>query len=112
MPPTVPSWATPRLGYPGQDQPLVYGGAIRNEAGQVNLRSCTFVGNRPPVRTHQPATRATGRGAIHNSGTATLDLCTLAGNSATGGGGANGALGYGGSRAAKVPAGRSSTRAR
>ena len=66
---------------------LVYGGAIRNEAGQVNLRSCAFVGNRAAGGLYGVGTTqgdpAFG-GAIHNSGTVTLDLCTLTGNSANG----------------------------
>ncbi len=74
----------------GEIPSTVCGGAIRNEAGQMNLQSCNFVYNQasggvcmfqpPPVN----ADSAYG-GAIHNSGTMTLDLCTLTGNSATGG---------------------------
>jgi hypothetical protein len=63
---------------------LVCGGAIRNEAGLLALRSCTLVGNQALVYQDTRAHTVRG-GAIHNSGTATLDLCTLAGNSATGG---------------------------
>jgi hypothetical protein len=71
--------------------PPVYGGAIRNEAGQVNLRACAFLSNRAfgaaasPDNTY-PGAPSQG-GAVHNSGTATLDLCTLTRNSANGGGG-------------------------
>jgi hypothetical protein len=76
----------------GSQYGLVYGGAIRNQAGQVNLRSCAFVGNRAfggtspvPGYGSPPGSGDPGfGGAIHNSGTVTLDLCTLAGNSATG----------------------------
>jgi hypothetical protein len=69
---------------------LVYGGVIRNEAGQVNLRACAFVGNQAfSGASYHPVPGDMVRGgAIHNSGTVTLDLCTLAGNSATGGEGA------------------------
>ena len=63
---------------------LVCGGAIRNEAGLLALRSCSFVGNQALVYMDTRAHTVRG-GAIHNSGTTTLDLCTLAGNSATGG---------------------------
>jgi len=76
-----------------QNAPVyVYGGAIRNAAGQVDLRSCVFVGNQAFGETANqfamwtliPGSTCRG-GAIHNSGTVTLDLCSLAGNSATGG---------------------------
>jgi hypothetical protein len=76
----------------GGPDALVFGGAIRNEAGQVDLRSCAFVSNRAwggatiPRPPSGPANTARG-GAIHNSGTVTLDRCSLAGNSATGGDG-------------------------
>ncbi len=72
----------------------VYGGAIWNEAGQVNLRSCAFVGNGaiggdgPVSGTGNPALG----GAIDNSGTVTMDLCTLTGNSANGGEGGGGSF--------------------
>jgi hypothetical protein len=69
--------------------PLVYGGAIRNEAGQVALRSCAFFGNRAAGGSVIYISGSDGDpgfgGAIHNSGTVTLDLCTFAGNSASGG---------------------------
>jgi len=76
---------------PNYYAPSVYGGAIRNEAGQVNLRACAFLSNRafgvvPSPGNTSPGAPSQG-GAVHNSGTATLDLCTLAGNSANGGGG-------------------------
>jgi hypothetical protein len=79
--------------YPSQNAPVyVYGGAIRNAAGQVDLRSCVFVGNQAFGETANPnyfissVPGSTCRGgAIHNSGTVMLDLCSLAGNSATGG---------------------------
>ena len=74
------------------------GGAIWNQAGQVNLQSCALVLNRASggdgvVSVPPPGTGGgTGSGgAIYNSGTMTLDLCTLSGNSATGG---HGAVGY------------------
>jgi len=57
----------------------------------VNLRACGFLRNRAfgvadsPGNTYRGA--ASQGGAVHNSGTVTLDLCTLAGNSANGGGG-------------------------
>jgi hypothetical protein len=85
-------------GSPGNEPTdvLLYGGAIRNENGQLNLRSCSFISNQAsggdaffPVR-GDPARGA----AIHNSGTATLDLCTFAGNSAKGGAGGTGSSGY------------------
>jgi hypothetical protein len=69
---------------------LVYGGAIRNEAGQVALRSCAFVGNRAAGGaviyggSGLDGDPAFG-GAIHNSDTLTLDLCTFTANSASGG---------------------------
>jgi hypothetical protein len=71
-------------------QPLgtvVCGGAIRNEAGLLALRCCSFVANQAVGgRAYIDARGDTARGgAIHNSGATTLDLCTLAGNSATGG---------------------------
>jgi hypothetical protein len=70
----------------------VNGGAIRNESGQVDLRSCSFVGNRasggagvsPGGGLSGIGDPASG-GAIHNSGTMTVDLCTFTSNSATGG---------------------------
>ena len=65
--------------------------AIRNEAGQVDLRCGLCGGIRSPggiVGGLDPGVGDPGLGgAIHNSGTVTLDLCTLAGNSATGGAG-------------------------
>ena len=69
---------------------LVCGGAIRNEAGLLALHSCSFVGNQAVGAADLIRILGlqgdTGRGgAIHNGGTTTLDLCTLAGNSATGG---------------------------
>ena len=71
--------------------PPVYGGAIYNEAGQLNLRACVFVSNHAFGAAASPGNTYPGApsqgGAIYNSGTATLDLCTLAGNSANGGGG-------------------------
>jgi hypothetical protein len=82
-------WATD-----ANDSVLVCGGAIRNESGQVNLRSCAFLGNQAAggswtyVSLTEVGDPGFG-GAVYNSGTMTLDLCTLAGNSATGGGGAN-----------------------
>jgi hypothetical protein len=68
-------------GYP----PLACGGGIRNEAGQVNLRACAFVGNQASGWGSEFGVSAGQGGAIHNTATATLDLCTLAGNSAAGG---------------------------
>ena len=69
----------------------IYGGAIYNEAGQLNLRACVFVSNHAFGVAASPGNTYGGApsqgGAVHNSGTATLDLCTLAGNSANGGGG-------------------------
>jgi hypothetical protein len=77
---------------------LVYGGAIRNEAGLVALRSCAFVGNQAvggAATATDPGDTARG-GAIHNSGTATLDLCTLTDNSANGGSSALSNAGFSG----------------
>jgi len=70
----------------------VYGGAIRNESGQVDLQSCAFVTNQVFGRAgslgQYLAVPSLGfGGAIHNSGTLTLDLCTFTGNSASGGDG-------------------------
>lgn len=104
---------------PSQNAPVyVYGGAIRNAAGQVDLRSCVFVGDQAFGETENqfnplvPASTCRG-GAIHNSGTVTLDLCSLAGNSATGGDARpSPAMVTRAHRAVKGPAGRSSTRAR
>ena len=56
----------------------------------MDLRSCAFVGNQASggaVFTDAGSGLPGSGGAIHNSGTVTLDLCTLAGNSATGGSG-------------------------
>jgi hypothetical protein len=81
---------------------LVNGGAIRNEAGQVNLRSCAFVGNRAfggAANSISLIGDPGSGGAIHNSGTATLDLCTLVDNATTAGGafGPTGGVGHSGS---------------
>jgi hypothetical protein len=68
------------------------GGAILNEwGGQVNLRSCAFVGNRASGGTMgMTETGCPGQGgAILNVGTVTLDLCAFTGNTATGGDGGN-----------------------
>lgn len=70
--------------------PAVAGGAIRNESGSVALHGCTFTGNRAAggavmfSGAGQNGDPGFG-GAIHNSGTAMLDLCRFASNSASGG---------------------------
>jgi hypothetical protein len=76
--------------YMGPPDTLLYGRTIRNEAGRMSLQSCAFVGNRaigggPPISYLPVPGDSVGGGAIHNSGTLTLDLCTLTGNSATDG---------------------------
>jgi len=76
----------------------VYGGAIRNHGGQLELRSCVFSGNLASGGSGcdqltcpggLPGDPALG-GAIYNSGTAHLDLCVFNGNSAKGGEGMQG----------------------
>jgi hypothetical protein len=62
------------------------GGAIYNSRGTVNALNCSFGGNQAFGMTSPslPDNLARG-GAIYNSGTLTLDLCTFTGNSASAG---------------------------
>jgi hypothetical protein len=60
------------------------GGAIYNRGGTVNATDCSFADNIAQPAWWTPCNLAFG-GAIYNSGTVTLDLCTLTRNSATGG---------------------------
>ncbi len=82
---------TPPWNSPSSTQPLLFGGAIRNESGQVDVRSSSFLANgayggSPVSISAYPGNGEPGSGgAIHNSGTATLDLCTFTSNSANGG---------------------------
>jgi hypothetical protein len=65
------------------------GGAIYNSRGTVNALNCSFGGNQAfgMLFLGPPGNIAFG-GAIYNSGTLTLDLCTFTGNSASAGDGA------------------------
>src|ERR1022692_2861574 len=64
---------------------LVVGGAICNQIGLVQLLACQFAGNqaRGELQGVAGGESASG-GAIYNSDTVILDLCTFAGNSASG----------------------------
>jgi hypothetical protein len=66
--------------------PQASGGAIFNRGGTVNATNCSFAANSAwiPAALRRTGDPAFG-GAIYNSGTVILDLCTLTGNSATGG---------------------------
>jgi hypothetical protein len=72
------------------------GGAIRNETGEVNLSACSFAGNQANRIVYQAYYYGHAQGgAIHNSGTLMVDLCTFTGNSASAGDGGSGSSYYG-----------------